>query len=457
MLDRRNRPQDKGLYMGRFSENGRVRDEVRTQTTIHGITIGPNGSGKGTGVIVPNLASLKRSIFVVDPKGEAAAITARARARLGPVKIINPFNVLAGQLPHLKSTGFNPLAALDPRHDNFTDDCAGIGQALVREQPGADAAFFSGSAQDLVTALVMHECIMRGKAASLANVRKMLTEPYAGDARRGPIGLLKTLIAMTESHCEPLRAKAGRFVNGTKSTMDIISTAINETRFLDSPPVARDLSGEAIDWDMMKREIMTVYLILPADRLESHANYLRLVVTSALRSLLRSPPSATLPPVLFVLDEFAQLGYLPPIENAMGIARGFGVQLWPFLQDLNQLKALYKDRWQTFIGNGGVLTAFAPRDLFTAKYLSELSGQKTEIVESLGLSDDGNGNLRGSLNRTPHGFPLFRPEDLMGLPRNQMICWVQPVKYPFFTSVPGYWDTPYGRGLDPNPYYLPQR
>src|SRR5262249_45183005 len=147
--------------------------------------------------------------------------------------------------------------------------------------------------------------------------------------KTGAIGLLKTVLDMTQSHCEPLRSKAGRFVNGTRSNLDVIATAINETRLLDSPPIQRDLRGEGFDWDSMKRQITTVYLILPADRLETHANYLRLVVTSALRALLRSPPSQTLPPVLFILDEFAQLNYLPPIENAMGIARGFGVQLWP--------------------------------------------------------------------------------------------------------------------------------
>ena len=457
MFHWKRKPKDKGIYFGRFLEDGRAREEARTPTSIHAITIGPNGSGKGTGVIVPNIVSLRRSLFIIDPKGEAAAITASARSKLGPVKIINPFNLLADELPHLKSSGFNPMAALDPAHDNFTDDCTGDSQAIVPEPPGSDGAFFGGSAQDLWSMLTMHEKIRHGKDASLGSVRRMLTEPFAGDANRGAVGLLKTIIEMTESPYESLRSKAGRFMNGTKSNFDIISTTINATRFLDSPPIQRDLRGEAIDWNQMKREITTVYLILPADRLETHANYLRLVVTAALRALLRSPPSEVLPPVLFMLDEFSQLGYLPPIENAMGIARGFGVQLWPFVQDLNQIKALYKDRWQTFIGARGLLTSFAPRDMFTAKYLSELSGQKTEIDESFGFSDDGSGGLRGSINRAPRSYPLFRPEDLMGLSPHQMLCWAEPVRYPFITSVPGYWDTSYGRGLDPNPYFRRRR
>jgi len=199
----------------------------------------------------------------------------------------------------------------------------------------------------------------------------------------------------------------------------------------------------------MKREIVTCYLILPADRLETHANYLRLIVTSALRTLLRSPPSDTLPPVLSLLDEFAQLGYLPPIENAMGIARGFGVQLLPVLQDLNQLNALYNDRWQSFIANAGFISAFAPRDMFTAKYLSDLCGKQRRNVRSQSTSGD-----KVSYSDSPHDFDFLRPEELMKMPPGQLLNLVSG-RNPFFTLAVPYWDMPHGRDLDPNPYYKP--
>lgn len=452
MLHWKRRTRDDGLYLGDYlDEKGRARDPVHYPETIHGCLIGPNGSGKGTGLIVNNLATLNRSIFVIDPKGEAAAITARARAKLGRVLIINPFNVLADELPHLKDHGYNPLLALDPRHDNFIDDVTNIGISLVKEQAGdGNAQFFSGSAQDFVTGIVGHERIIHGERSNLGEVRRMLTEPLATDADKNPIGLLKTLIDMAHGRCEPLRFKAGRFIRNSRSNLDIVSTAINETRFLDSPPIRKSLAGPGFDWDLLKREIVTCYLILPADRLESHANYLRLIVTSALRTLLRSPPSDTLPPVLFLLDEFAQLGYLPPVENAMGIARGFGVQLWPILQDLNQLKALYKDRWQSFIANAGFVTAFAPRDLFTAKHLSEICGKQTRNVRSRTTTDD----AKVSFNDSPHDFDFLKPEELMQMPPGQLLNLVSG-RNPFFTRATPYWEMPHGRGLDPNPYFKP--
>jgi type IV secretion system protein VirD4 len=441
------------IYLGRFLGNKRERDSIGYPGGAHLVTIGPAGSGKGTGLIIPNLSTLRRSILIIDPKGEAAAITARKRAQFGPVIILNPFDVFANELPHLKSNGFNPLAALDPEHDDFADDCAGIGQALIKEGRG-DGAIGSGSALDLITALIMHEKFERREHASLANVRSMLTEPFTSTAESGPIGLLKTVIKMTTSKSAALRSKTGRFLRDRSSDKDFISIAIKETRFLDSPQIQRDLQGAGIDWDTLKHEVTTVYAILPADRLDTHANYLRLVVSSALRTLLRSPPGKTLPPVLFMLDEFAQLGYLPAIESTMGIADGLGIQLWPFMQDLNQLKALYQDRWQTFLGNAAALTAFGPRDPFTAHYLSARSGNKTAIVETEDAGVDGTGATR---ERDPQGVPSFKPGQPMAIPERQMLCIVEPVKNPFMSKAPAYWDTHFNQDLDPSPYPLSKR
>jgi hypothetical protein len=55
------------------------------------------------------------------------------------------------------------------------------------------------------------------------------------------------------------------------------------------------------------------------------------------------------PYVLFLLDEFAALGRLEPVERAMGLMAGYGVQLWPILQDLHQLRGSYGTRAGTFL------------------------------------------------------------------------------------------------------------
>src|SRR5262249_52485496 len=151
-------PRKHGIYLGQFlniQQPNRRCDPIEYPGPVHLVTIGPTGSGKGTGLIIPNLSELRRSILIIDPKGEAAAITARKRAQFGRVVMLNPFNILAKERPWLKSDGFNPLATFDETSPHFVDDAAGVAEALVRIE--GSEPHWSASAQDLVAALVMHE------------------------------------------------------------------------------------------------------------------------------------------------------------------------------------------------------------------------------------------------------------------------------------------------------------
>jgi type IV secretion system protein VirD4 len=440
---------DGAIYLGNFLDNGREVEAVGYPGGSHLVTIGKPGSGKGTGIIVPNLSTLRRSILIIDPKGEAAAITARKRAKFGRVVMLNPFNIFADKRLWMKSDGFNPLSTVRT-DDNFLDDCTIIAQSLIKQEKDGTGRFFSGSAHDFLTALIMHEILERKDKANLAHVRKLLTEEY-GVKDGFPIGIARTIFDMSESQFEPLKAKATRYKSDSKSNADVIRTALFETAFMDSPQVGADLASETtFRFADMKNEIVTVYLVLPATHLESHSNWLRLMIACALRELLATTPSRTLPPVLFMLDEFAQLSHLPMISNAMNIARGFGVTLWPFVQDLNQLKDIYHDKWENFLGASAVRAAFAPSDVFTSEYLSKLCGNKTIIVES---ENERTGAPGMGRSRGPQSVPLFRPEDLRNMPHGQMLCFVDPVKNPFMARAPGYWDTDFADGLDLNPYY----
>jgi type IV secretion system protein VirD4 len=165
----------------------------------------------------------------------------------------------------------------------------------------------------------------------------------------------------------------------------ILSTALTQTRWLDSRPVKADLVRGDYDFGRLKQEPTTVYLILPARRLGTHSTWLRLMIASVLRPLMLDTRRPKVP-VLLMLDEFAQLGHLPVIENNLAMMRGYGVKLWAVFQDLSQAHAIYKERWESFLGNAGVLQSFAPQDVVTAEYVSKRTGQSTRAVLSYGLN-----------------------------------------------------------------------
>ncbi len=100
-----------GITLGRHYDDAtpRIGERVIYQGERHLLLFGPNGTGKGTRFLIPNLLSIKdRSIVVIDPKGELAAVTADYRRTVGEVVMLNPFNMLG-----LGSKGFNPLATSD--------------------------------------------------------------------------------------------------------------------------------------------------------------------------------------------------------------------------------------------------------------------------------------------------------------------------------------------------------
>ena len=154
---------------------------------------------------------------------------------------------------------------------------------------------------------------------------------------------------------------------------------------------------------------MTVYLCLSAPKFPVFNRWLRLVLTSALDEMTDklAPPKL---PVCFMLDELAALGHLECVENAVGLAAGYGIQLWTVFQDVAQIKDLYKGRWSSFVGNAGVRAVFNLDDYDTAHYWSQFMGG--HLVETTHTSRDKLGYEQGD-NVGETQRPLLSPEEIM--------------------------------------------
>jgi len=412
----------------------------------HLLVIGPNGSGKGTRLLIPALLQMAgRSIVVIDPKGELAAVTAAWRRTLGDVVVLNPFGLHVGQYPDLASAGFNPLASLDENAPTFYDDAKGLAEALITVE-GDPQRHFPESARGLITGAIMWERRLNADQASLKHVRMMLTEREewsdAGDGKRHLVrGLRRTAELMCEAAKQfpdqggwQIASLAARFVDEfSNETRGIQSTLDTQTGWILSEPLASDLERNGIDFRRLKQKPSTVYVILPGERLREHAIWLRLVIAWALRGLY-SPGGV---PVLFIMDEFAQLGRLGPIEDALGQGRGYGIALLPVLQDINQLRDLYKERAETFAGMSGAVFGFPPNDMNTAKWMSERSGEETIVGMSAGESDAGDGPR---VNYHPQIRPRYTPADLFNLPEGHGLVWAAGSAEPQPIYAPPYWD-----------------
>jgi type IV secretion system protein VirD4 len=406
----------------------------------HLMTFGPNGSGKSRRLLVPNLCRLTDwSMLVVDPKGELAMMTAAHRREHGNhIITFDPFRVIEKQYPglveekpYLRSAGFNPLAALDPEDEEFVDDAKAIGEALIKVENENDP-HWARSAQALTAGLAMAIRIAWGKDATLADLRQLLGAPAEDLATiiRG------TLLPAMPDHQSAVAAKLNRFANMTSDSrelMSILSNAQTHTDWLDSLQIRQDLRRPTdIDFSAMKRTPITVYLVLPPRYLETHATWLRLMITAVLTPLIRTTGGKV--PVLLMLDEFAQLGRLEVIERNMALLRGYGVKLWSILQDLPQLQGSYTKRWESFVSNAGIKHLFAPQDLTTVKYFSELAGQRhyqqRTHSSSAGQTMGQHASLNAGRSENEQYIqgPVYWPQNLMQMGEGQAVLFSHRVK-----------------------------
>jgi type IV secretion system protein VirD4 len=441
-----------GEGCGNLKADGHIWDVTYTGER-HLLTVAPTGSGKGSCAIIPNLLMQHDlSIICVDPKGQNAAVTKRARALGGkPVYFLNPFNE-----HELGTAQYNPLAHLDIDSPNVVADVASLAEALIVTE-GKDP-HWSNSARGLVSTLMLHLIETEGRKATLPMMRALLTQDEKG--------FLTTIVEMSESKYSFIAQPARRFKDATDEIKNIKSTAITQTAFLDDPAIAHVLSASKFNMSDFKMMPCTLYIILPSRHIAAYSRFFRLIVVSALDQLTSVPGGVR---TLFMLDEFAQLGHLSAIENAFGLARGYNIQLWPFVQDLNQLKDLYKDRWQTFVANAGIVQWFAPNDTFTAEYLSKRIGKTTVTTTSLNTSSSFgeskgpggpgmSGNQSRSENTSEVGVDFMPPQALFDLPDHLQILTLVNVKYPILAYRDHYyeWGGPlvdYLKFCDPDPFH----
>lgn len=344
------------------------------------LTIAPSAMGKGRNALIPTLITYDGPIVVVDVKGENALVTARKRARFGPVAIVDPFR-LTTQSPDT----FNPM------------DVAGVtGWAveefslmlveMLRADHGSSLPdpFWETRAGMLIAGVLAYILAHSPpEERHLGTLRRLLS---ADDVDYGLAVLLDTV---TDIH-PYARAELAQYLQicSDKTRPSVLSTAQQHHRLLGDPAVAASLSRTSFDIQrLFDGEPMTIYLVLPPTRLKSHAALLRLWVGSLLGALLerRQAPAV---PTMFLIDEAAQLGTLGALRTATTLMRSYGVRVWSFWQDLSQLVHLYPDDWQTIVNNAAVVQAFGASTWLMARELTDvIGGIAPERLLSLGKDE----------------------------------------------------------------------
>jgi type IV secretion system protein VirD4 len=342
----------------------------------HLVTIAPTGAGKGRGVIIPNLLRFEGSVIVIDPKGETWHVTARRRKEMGQeVRLLDPFGAVSKRTDSL-----NPFDLFDRPGALLDADAEMLSSLLAGDAGFHKEPFWDNWGRSLMSGVIAAVAETAGPTERhFGKVREILMSDDA----------VYNLAALIENN-EPLnrlsKQNISSFLPITEQTRSgILSTAQSYLKVVNSDSALRSLSKSTIDLAAVRRgDPMTIYIVIPPDKLESHGALLRLWVGALMLTVMgrkRRPKRST----LFLLDECAQLGEFGPLRQSMTLLRGYGLQVWPFFQDLSQLQRLYPKDWRTIFNNAGVFQLFGVANHLMAKESSELIGDiDADVLRNMG-------------------------------------------------------------------------
>ena len=365
----------------------------------HVCLVAGSRSGKGTTSIIPALLTWPGSMCILDPKGENATITASRRGRgsqhsegMGQsVRVLDPFQ--SSQVDDAVRARFNPLDALDPEKEETIDEAGRIADALVVVHEQSEDPFWDESARAMVKGLILHvitapqykdrrnlvtvrQLILRGDWEALEKLEASADPGHA----LPPAQALLWLALRQNPALNGLVAGIGdsffnMFQNGDRQYQSVLQVANRNTEFIDSPAMQRSLEGCDFQLAELKTrpEGLSLYLCLPQRYMSTHYRWLRMMISLTVTEMekVRGRP-ATGYPILMMLDEFAGLKRMEVVENAVAQIAGYGVKMFFVLQSLEQLKAIYKDNWETFLANSGLKVFFNLEDNFSRDYVSKL-------------------------------------------------------------------------------------
>ena len=365
----------------------------------HILTMAGSRAGKSV-TVIGNLLCYKGSVLATDPKAELANLTAKRRAKMGQkVYVLDPFDNASDNIAKYRAS-YNPMSVLKQGSLTLIEDASLIADAMVVQPANPRDPHWDESAKNFLEGLMLHVATDpryegRRTLVTMRDLIKITLQPEEGDDGDDPVyiierEMLENAVRLCETHeTEDVGnaiegAARGFYDMEAREQANVLSNVRRHTKFLDYRAMRQSLSGHDFDLADLKSDPngVTIYLCFPATRIEISNRWLRIFVNQLLDAMERekTPPPA---PVLVCLDEFPVLGYMRQLETAAGLIASYDVKLWVLIQDWSQGKALYKDRWETFTGNAGVIQAFGNNDLATTEYLSKRLGRTTvEVTRS---------------------------------------------------------------------------
>ena len=423
-LDKKYRDKDAGKNVIltqhlQMSMNGKLHRRNLLQ-----IIVGGSGSGKTRFLAKPNLMLANASFIVTDPKGEM--LRAVGNLFLEEGYVLRVFDLIDPS----KSDCYNPFCYIRKDADVFKL----IDNFIKNTTPkGAKAndPFWEKSETALDAALMLY--LLHEAPVEDQNMETILYMIENGGAKeedddyQSPLDLLfEALEEEQPNHIAVRQYHIFKQAAGKTAKSILVSAAVRLASFT-LPEIQRITASDDMELGKLGERKQAIFCIIP-DSNDASLNFLvGMLYTQAFQELYYQADKVhqgALPvPVRLMFDEFANVALPDGYARLQVTMRSRNIMSTIILQNISQLKALFKDDWEGIIGNADSFVYLGGNEQSTHKYISELLGKETIDTRTSSQSKGRNGSFSQNFQQT--GRELMTPDEVRRLDNKNAIVLIR--------------------------------
>ena len=388
------------------------------------LIIGGSGAGKTRFYAKPNIMQCNTSFIIADPKGEMLRSIAPLLIEMGyDVKV---FNLIEPE----NSDGYNPFVYI--RND---EDVIKLISNLIQNTTPKNASqndpFWEKSEIALDTALMLyllHEAPPEEQNFSM--LMFLIENAAVSEEDETPIpSAVDTLFeGLEEVNPEHIAVKQWKIFKqaGAKTAKSILISAAVRLAAFNLPEIAKMTSFDNLDIGTLGEKKRAIFCVIPDN--DNSFNYLvGMLYTQAFQSLYFNADKVhggELPiPVHIVMDEFANVALPDNFERILATMRSRRISVSIIIQNMAQLKALFKDSWESVVGNCDTMLYLGGNEQSTHEYISKMLGKETIDTRTRGITKGQHGSSNTNYQNT--GRELLTLDEVRLLDNSNALIFIR--------------------------------
>ena len=397
-------------------------DTHKHRRSLNVLVIGGSGAAKTRSFVLPNILTANTNYVITDPKSEVLLATGGYLKEQGyDVRVLNLVNLE-------QSDGYNPFRYLRDEKD-VLKLVNNLIQSTTPKGSHESDPFWTKAETALLQAIILmlfqeapeyeQNFSMVMRVLEYAEVRE------EDEGHVSPLDLLFESIERRKPDSVAVRQyKVFKLAAGKTAKSILVSTAVRLAPF-NLPQIQALTDHDDMDLYTLGEKKVALYAVIPDN--DNTFNFLvSLLYAQAFQALYYSADQIHHGPlprhVRFVLDEFAAMP-LPGFTRELATMRSRSISASVIIQNMAQIKELYKDSWETIPGNCDSILYLGGNESSTHKYVSEMLGKATIDTKTHGQTKGKSGSY--STNFQMSGRELLTPDEVRKLDNRYALLFIR--------------------------------